>query len=161
MRDPARPRAGRAAGRGTGHSRQSTGTGVTRRATPPGGARASRLFHVSRAARRGATAARRRSDRPESDAPRRARGSRAPWDHEPRVHTLLSPRLSHALLTSPDSHSVADCVSPEPPAPPASQLCGWRPSPLWLALWLARAHAHARDPPLPRPVRGGHGQPLL
>ena len=35
--------------RGTGHSRQSTGTGVTRRATPPGGARASRLFHVSRA----------------------------------------------------------------------------------------------------------------
>ena len=77
---------------------------------------------------------------------RAGHAARAPRDHEPRVHTLLSPRLSHALLTSPDSHSVADCVSPEPPAPPASQLCGWRPSPLWLALWLAPTPTPAIPP---------------
>ena len=151
MRDRATARrtrgTGRTRGRGPRQRHKPSAPALATRGhaactTPPGGARASRLFHVSRAA-----GPRRAGGATDPNPTHRAgHAARAPWDHEPRVHTLLSPRLSHALLTSPDSHSVADCVSPEPPAPPASQLCGWRPSPLWLALWLAPTPTPAIPP---------------
>ena len=106
-----------------------------------------------------ATAARRRSDRPESDAPRRARGSRTLGPRAARPYTTVSA----ALARTPHLSGLTQCrgLCESGTAGAASQPALWLAPKPTVAGFVAGAHAHARDPPLPRPVRGGHGQPLL
>ena len=93
---------------------------------------------------------------------RTAPGTRLPRTLGPRAARPYT-TVSAALARTPHLSGLTQCrgLCESGTAGAASQPALWLAPKPTVAGFVAGAHAHARDPPLPRPVRGGHGQPLL